>query len=61
MSEDKKREPLNEDELEGANGEELPDREVMSVISPLPDRPVPGDMPVDYPISPDDTYPAPLE
>ncbi len=35
---DKKREseqdPLTEEELERANGEELPDREAMSVITP---------------------------
>ena len=57
MSEEKKHERLEEDELEETDGEPLPDREVMSVISPLPDRPVP----VDNPLSPDDTYPAPLE
>jgi hypothetical protein len=57
MSEEKKHERFEEDELEETDGEPLPDREVMSVISPLPDRPVP----VDNPLSPDDTYPAPLE
>lgn len=50
---EKQQEPIEDEELEEQEGEELPDREVMSVINPTP-----GDLgviPVDGP--PTDTDP----
>lgn len=46
-------EPTEHEELEEREGEELPDREVMSVINPAPGDP--GVIPVDEP--PTDTDP----
>jgi hypothetical protein len=56
MTDEKKTESLTDEELERQEGEQVPDREVMSVISPTPDRPLPLDQP-----PADGDYPAPLE
>lgn len=58
MSNPKKPEALPDEDLEGADGEPLPDREMMSIISY--ERPVPFDAPepVDPPVE-GDPGPAP--
>jgi hypothetical protein len=41
MTDDRKKDELTEEELEQTEGEELPDREVMSLITP---EPIDGDI-----------------
>jgi hypothetical protein len=55
MSQEKKQEELTPEELEEQNGEQLPDREVMSTVDPSPSPFVKWDPGATLPIEPNPT------